>query len=361
MKSDFYKIWKILSLKEKNQLIKSSLLKFFSGVMDVVGVASIMPFIAVVSNQKILNENKIIISIKDYFSFENYEMIIFLAISSLFLIILNQTTRVLGGWYETYVTHNIWWSLHRQMFTYYINQPYSYHIQTNSNQLLEKIEVQMNAAVVGVIKPIFQILGNLFTFLLLLIFLIIADPLATTILIGIIGIFYFLIYSKLKEKIINYGSFGPKYSAKTFKLVDQAFRSIKDIKLKDNEKFYINLFEPLAKTYANNQVKINLISTVPRFGLEIFAYIFAFSIIIYFIIFGSKNFTEVIILVGIYAFALQKILPAVQGIYQQITLIKFYKPSLDKIYNDLHSATTQFRKNKFFNPKNNNFNFSKKN
>ena len=54
MKSDFYKIWKILSLKEKNQLIKSSLLKFFSGVMDVVGVASIMPFIAVVSNQKIL-------------------------------------------------------------------------------------------------------------------------------------------------------------------------------------------------------------------------------------------------------------------------------------------------------------------
>ena len=84
MKSDFYKIWKILSLKEKNQLIKSSLLKFFSGVMDVVGVASIMPFIAVVSNQKILNENKIIISIKDYFSFENYEMIIFLAISSSF-------------------------------------------------------------------------------------------------------------------------------------------------------------------------------------------------------------------------------------------------------------------------------------
>ena len=75
----------------------------------------------------------------------------------------------------------------------------------------------------------------------------------------------------MKEKVISYGKFGPEYSEKTFKLVDQAFRSIKDIKIKNNAKFYINLFEPLAKQYANNAVKMNLVSNFPRFLLEIFA------------------------------------------------------------------------------------------
>ena len=41
--------------------------------MGEVCVASIMPFIAVVSNKKILNENEMVLSIKDYFGFENYK------------------------------------------------------------------------------------------------------------------------------------------------------------------------------------------------------------------------------------------------------------------------------------------------
>ena len=56
MKSDFKRIWSILNIKEKRKLIKLSILKFFSGIMDLIGVISIAPFIAVVSSEKILNE-----------------------------------------------------------------------------------------------------------------------------------------------------------------------------------------------------------------------------------------------------------------------------------------------------------------
>ena len=90
MISDLNKINKILNAKEKRKLIYLFLIKFFSGLMDMIGIASIVPFIAIVSNQEILNNNKIIQQIKVFFNFQNYELIIFLALSSLFLIILNQ-------------------------------------------------------------------------------------------------------------------------------------------------------------------------------------------------------------------------------------------------------------------------------
>ena len=100
MKYGITKIWKVLNLREKNQLIKLSILKVFVGIMDMVGVASIAPFIAVVSNQKILNENKIILKIKDTLNYENNELIIFFAVASLLLIIVNQFVRILGNWHR---------------------------------------------------------------------------------------------------------------------------------------------------------------------------------------------------------------------------------------------------------------------
>ena len=188
MLKDLKKINNLLNAKEKRKLYTVVLVKMLSGFMDMVGVASIMPFIAVVSNQKILDENEIILKLKNFFNFENSEMILFLAIASLFIIILNQIVRILGGWFETYTTHDIWWSLNRQMFSYYINESYTYHIGTNSNQLLEKLTVQTNAAVQGAIIPIFQILGYLFTCVFLFFLLIAADPKVTVVLVILVGL-----------------------------------------------------------------------------------------------------------------------------------------------------------------------------
>ena len=182
----------LLTKKEKTKLILLTVIQVFSGLMDMIGVASIVPFIAVVSNKKILNENEIILQIKDLFDFGNYEIIIFLALLSFCLIVLNQTIRILSGWYGVYVVHNIWCSLHSQMFRYYMNQSYTYHIQTNSNALLEKIQIQTNAAVAGVIAPAFTIIGYFFTAIFLSFLLIFTDPVIYVSLLIIIGSFYLL-------------------------------------------------------------------------------------------------------------------------------------------------------------------------
>ena len=88
----------------------------------MIGVAAVVPFIAVISNQEILDSNEIIIKIKTLLNLENNEAILFFAFASLFLIILNQLVRVLDVWYENFVTHSIWLSFHTQLFRYYLEK-----------------------------------------------------------------------------------------------------------------------------------------------------------------------------------------------------------------------------------------------
>lgn len=338
MYDQIIKINKVISLKEKRKLIYLAFVKFISGFTDMIGVASIVPFLAVVSNDELMHSNKYILDIKSYLNIDDDGIIFLFAIFSILLIVFNQIIRIVSLLFENHTTHNLWLSITTKLFKFYLKRPYTFHISTNSNQLLEKLSIQANSSVAGLIAPLFQILGNVFTFTFLVILLLIADPKVTLILLFIIGLFYLLFFSKLKKKIAVYGEFGPEFSAKTFKLSDQAFRSIKDIKVKNNYRYYIEIFNKLATRYARNSINFQFLINFPRSAMELFIYILGFAIIIYFLFFEIQQFKEIIVILGIYALALQKLLPATQNIFHQISQIKYYKHSFDKIYNDLKLA-----------------------
>lgn len=335
MYKQFKKINSILNVNEKRKLILLAITKFISGFMDMIGVASIAPFLAVITNKNLLETNDLILKLKSYFQLDNNNFILLLAILSLLLIVINQIVRLLSLWYENYVSHSLWLSFHTKLFKFYLNRSYSYHIQTNSNQLLEKLSIQANATVAGLITPLFQILGNIFTFIFLIALLFIADPFVTSVLLVTTGIFYLLIFNNLKKKISEYGEYGPEFSSKTFKLSDQAFRSIKDIKIKNNANFYINLFNKLAHRYAKNSINFQFLINFPRSAMELFIYFFGYSVVIFLLIYETQQFNEVVVVLGIYALALQKLLPATQNIFHQISQARYYRPSFEKIYTDL--------------------------
>tara|TARA_B100000029_G_scaffold92130_1_gene82051 strand:- start:2984 stop:4810 length:1827 start_codon:yes stop_codon:yes gene_type:complete len=360
MLEDLRKINKVISHKDKKHLIFLGIVKFFSGLFDMIGIASVAPFIMVVTNRKILDSNSIILKIKETFELNNNEVIIFFAVTSILVIMFNQFFRIFTLWYENYASHKVWLNIHTQLFKYYVNQPFSFHLQRNSNSLLERMSVRANAAVAGVINPFFQILGHFFVLCFLSLLLILANPFVAIVLMIVTSIFYLLIFSKLRKKISAYGKFSPEFSTKTFKLVEQALKSIKDIKIKNNASYYTNLFNPLAKKYANTQVKLQVFSLVPRNLLEIFAYTFGFCLVLYFVMGESQRFNEIAVLIGIYAITLQKLLPAIQGAYQSIAQYKYYKPSFDIIYSELVESQESSKKPDQQNYVNGQYNFTDK-
>ena len=88
------KVFNILSKKEKRNLFMLSATKLFSGFMDMIGIVSIIPFLTFISNKDLMNQNQIVIDIKNYFNFQDSEMIIFLAAVSLSILLLNSTFKL---------------------------------------------------------------------------------------------------------------------------------------------------------------------------------------------------------------------------------------------------------------------------
>ncbi len=326
---------KFLETKEKKQLVNLSITKFLSGLMDLIGVASIIPFLAVISNQQILDSNLYLINFKEFLNIDNNQTIIILALVSFLVLVLNYLIRWFDIWYDAYVSHNIWLNLSKRLFNQYLVEPYSFYLENSTNNLLEKVQVKINYIVIGIIHPFFQICGKFFSSALLFSILLIVEPFITSSITLIILIFYFFVFLFLKNKMSNYGKQQADASTKSFKIVDQAFKSIKDIKLNNSYNFYIKNFFDISGTLANVSVKKIFFISSPKIIIELMTYLLAFGIIIYSMLVDYSSLSEIILLIGIYTITLHRILPNAQVIFQEIGNYKYYKPSFDEIFRDL--------------------------
>ena len=340
MFSHLSKILLFIPKKEQYSLVSVAAVSLFSGLVDLVGVASILPVLAVVNDPTVLETNMILKKIQNQTNLSNIGMIFLLASLTLVAIVLNQTVRIGAQWYSIFVSHRIWRRLMTRQYSFYLSQSYLFHLSHHSANLLEQLQVRVNAVVAGVIIPTFIQIAQLFTISFIFIGLLIANAPLTIMLIFVVGSIYVLIYRNFQKKLLHLGSLGPRYSARTFRLIGDSFSAIKEIKLKGNESFYVNLFSPYAKQYADAQVRINLLTHIPGGVVEIVG----FGILVfvgYFLINTGEAFSSYIPLIGFFVMAFRRILPAVQNIYQQAAVIKSYQPSLDVIHQDLVSASEE--------------------
>ena len=118
----------------------------------------------------------------------------------------------------------------------------------------------------------------------------------------------------------------------------EAFNASKEIKIGNLENVYVKYFSASALTFAKNHTHSSIISILPRYVFEGVAF-GGILLIMILKIMQSNDYSEAIPIVGLYAFAGYRLMPAIHSIFSAFTAITFVKPVLDKIINDLKNIS----------------------
>jgi len=341
MLNSFFKLVSVLNIKNKRNLIFLFFIKIFSGLFDMIGVASLAPVILIITKNEILETNKYAIFIKEFTNFDNETLTIFFVLVSISLILLNITLRTISVVGDAYVSNNIWYHCVNKIYDFYLNRPYKYHLKNSSNNLMEKLVIRANDGIHQIIYSIYLILGSLFSLVFLISLLLFMNYKITLFMFFVVLIFYTFVYQKIKKIIDKFGKFIPEFSKKTFKIANQSFRSIKDIKIFNNQNFYTSKYSVLQKDYKNFSVKMSLVNSLPRSIFEIIIFSIIYSTILFLLLFQLSNLNDVILILGIFAVALQRIVPAAQSIFQGISNLKIANYSFNIIFPDLKEAVSE--------------------
>ena len=145
------KIWNLLTLKEQKRAIYLLFLIIFMAFLDTLGVASILPFMAVLTNPEIIETNIILNSLflySEIFGIKDQQEFLFgLGIMVFVLLVTSLGFKALTIFVQDRFVYMREYSISKRLVEGYLHQPYSWFLNRNSSDLGKNILSEVTEAV----------------------------------------------------------------------------------------------------------------------------------------------------------------------------------------------------------------------
>ena len=332
---------KLLFLLTPDERKRAGLLLFailIMALLDMIGVASILPFMAVLTNPGLVETNLILnlmFEASSVFGVENNQQFLFaLGILVFVMLVSSLAFKALTIYFQVRFVQMRQYSIGKRLVEGYLHQPYSWFLSRHSAELGKTILSEVSQIVGSGLNPLMELIAKGMVTISLITLLIIADPKLVLIISFSLGGAYGLIYYFSRKYLNLIGEKRLKNNEIRFTAVSEAFGAAKEVKVGGLEDVYVKSFSDSSKTLAQTQASASVISQLPRFILEAIAFGGILLIILYMMA-QSGSFNNAIPIVSLYVFAGYRLMPALQQIYSSFTKLTFVGPSLDKLYYDL--------------------------
>ena len=337
----FKKLLLLLTPQERKRAGLLLIMILIMSLLDMIGVASIFPFMLVLTNPGLIEKNSILNTMfeaSNIIGVENNQQFLFvLGILVFVLLIISLAFKTLTTYAQVRFIQMREYSVSRRLVEGYLHQPYSWFLSRNSAELGKTIFSEVEQLIENGMKPFIELIAKGAVTISLITLLIIADPKLTLIVGFSLTASYLLIFYFVRNYLNRIGKERLKNNELRFMAISEAFGAAKEIKVGGLEQTYINRFSNSAKIFARTQASSLVIAQLPRFILEAIAFGGILLIILYFFS-QTGSFNTAIPVISLYVFAGYRLMPALQTIYVSFTQITFIGPSLNKLYDDLKNS-----------------------
>jgi len=333
------KIFAILTKRERYFIYFLFVCMVALAVVEMAGIASIMPFMAVVASPGIIEENRWLHWAYEFLRFNSREsFLFFLGILVLGMLVFSNLFKAFSTWVTLRFDNELYYTLGRRLLAQYIAQPYVFFVNRNTSEMGKNVLEEARRVIVGVISPCIQVCSSLLISLFIFTLLFAVNYTIALSIIAVLGSSYTLIFLVVRRYLARIGEEQVFSNAMKFKAVGEVLSGIKDLKILGRTGEFLNRYGFHAQRHARHNASAGTISQMPRYALEIISFGGILLIILFFLK-SEQNFHHIVPLLALYAFAGYRLLPALQQVFSSVTTLRFNLAALDVVYQDLAGAT----------------------
>lgn len=335
MRMTVHKLFDLLTPRERRKFILVFGAMLLHALVEAAGIASIVPFLTLVANPSAVQDNPILHWLFAAFGFASINwFLLFLGFVVLGVLVLSNGIAALATWAMLRFSWIQNHSLSRRLLASYLYRPYVFFLNQNTAALGRNILMETQQVVNGLLIPGMRALSKGFVMLFILAFLLIVNPMLALVMITTLGSAYGVIYGFVRRKLARIGGERAEANTVRFKIANEAFGAIKLLKLLGKEELFIERYSSQSFRYSDRMASAALISSIPRYAMETIAFGGILVVVLYLLIM-RQNLGQVLPLVGLYAFAGYRLMPALQVLFSGAAQVKFNAAALDALHEAL--------------------------
>jgi ATP-binding cassette subfamily B protein len=333
---DISAISKHLSGKRKGQLILLLVLMILVSCSEVLGVASIIPFLAVLENSSRLLNNERIKPILGYLAITTpQELLLAIVIVFIGITISTNVLRVVSIHVQNQLAARLSLDLGSKLYHHLLFQPYIFYTQHHSSELGTLMGFANNMA--GTLfMPGLQIITNSFVAIALFLGILIIDGKVAIAMSVILATAYIAIYNWRKYKLQQNSISMSQAQTNLSKVTYESLGNIKDIILSAKANFFNLSYQQSLWGFNKANADNNTVFLTPRYLIEMLAMT---CIALLALSMGrGGDFSRSVPILGSLALAANRLLPALQQSFASVSQIQGYREQMRTVLKALERS-----------------------
>ncbi len=326
----------LLSSEQRKKFYILQFLVVISAVMEIVSIASIIPFMTLVGDMSLLQQDTTISELYKLSGISPESQFVFLlGIGVLVIFMISSIISMFTLWSLFMFANKTGTDMGNRLYNHYLRQDWLFHANGSSAQLTKKISTETSRVTSQVLMPLMQMNARIVLALLMSVSITLYDPQVALMGLSAFAIGYFMIFRLVKSRLKQNGEAISKVNEQRFRLMNEGFGGIKDVLLFGRNNDFIKRFSQAGDTFAYSQGTNQSLAQVPRYMVELVAFGFMIMLVLYLIATHDGNLGLILPVLTVYTLAGFRLLPAFQQIFACLANIKGNISAFESIHQDL--------------------------
>lgn len=334
---NIFRLWRAISPVRRAQFPFIVLMMLVASLLEVVSIGAVIPFLGALLTPERIYVMPILSPVWDFLGIADARGIIVPMVWMFCIVALVAAIGRAGqvfflNKYAFGIAHEI----SARIFRFTLRQPYLVHVAKNSADTINDVGNKANIVTFNIVLPSLNLISSTLVAIFISIGLFTFNILVACLSILIFGLMYAGVALYIRQRLQQFSQLTTRESATILRIINESLGAIRDVILEHGYSVYESTFNKhdsrLKSAYANH----TFITSCPRPLFEAVGMILIAVIGLIFLKDGSVE--RAIPVLGAFAIAAQRLLPALQQIFVSYSSINAGRTALDDVINSIENC-----------------------
>lgn len=327
------KMMVLLDKKQKRTMVLLLVMMLVGALLEAAGITLVVPVISVVLTPEESADGiaGLVYSLNPFGNTKVFGVAIMVALIGVFVIKNVYLYFEQKAIYSFVYTNQFKTS--ERMMKNYMRRNYEFYLNADSAVIQRSITSDVNN-MYALILSVLTLVSEVIMFVAIAVVLVIADPLLTCVLAGLLIITLIIIKIWIKPIMYKAGKDNQDYYSSLFKWISQTVTGIKDVKVAGREKYFIDEYNKCGTGYVNAVQKYTLFNNIPRLIIETVCVAGVVAYFMFLFLKGS-DISQSMSLLTAFGVAIVRLMPSANRINNQLNSISYFEPFFMNVSDNL--------------------------
>ncbi|RQO36559.1 ATPase [Herminiimonas sp. KBW02] len=316
---------------------------FICMLLETLGVSLIVPAVALLTEGNIATNYPATKPFLESLGNPTQQQLVVGGMLSLvFIYLIKGVLLAILAWQQNRFAFDLQVRLSQRLFSIYLSQPYTFHLQRNSAQLIRNVSSEVNMLTTYGVLPALILFSETLIMLGLCSLLLLVEPLGAVIAVGVLGMAAWGFHRFTRRHISRWGDARQLHDGLRMQHLMQGLGGVKDVKLLGRETEFLQKYELHNVQGARVAQRQATLQLLPRLWLEVLA-VAGLAILVISMLAQGRALDVVLPTLGMFAAAAFRLMPSVNRILASIQSLRYGLSSIETAYSEIKLGAPEVR------------------